>query len=261
MYAAAAARTRIPVERGWTAGRSVSSGLIIVVNYNQEDEISRFIASLGQHNPGLDVVLVDDGSTDRSAELAGQQGLEVLRHGQNRGVGAAIRTGIQHALEGEGYEYVVIMSSNGKMHPEELPRVIAPIEQGRADYVQGSRFLTRGRSIGLSNFRRSAIPLFSLGASALLRHRLTDITCGFRAYRLSLFDHPGVDLGQGWLDRYEMEYYIHFHACRSGAAIEEVPVTIDYSHLSAGRKSKIVPLLGWWSIIRPFVYLATGVKR
>lgn len=247
--------------------QSAAAGLIIVVNYNQEVEIGRFLteldAELGRGQLGLDVVVVDDGSSDRSADIAEERGYKVLRHGSNRGVGAGLRTGILHAKAQGRYDYVVVMSSNGKMRPSELPRVIEPIVAGRADYVQGSRFLKGGRSLNLTGFRKSAIPAFTLFANAMLRRRFTDITCGFRAYRLALFDDPAVQLEQPWLDRYEMEYYIHYHACRSsrGVRIEEVPVTIDYSHLSEGRKSKIVPLVGWWSMTRPFVYLVTGIKH
>lgn len=247
--------------------KSAATGLIIVVNYNQELEIARFLteldAQLTTDKSGLDVVVVDDGSQDRSPEIAEERGYKVLRHGHNRGVGAGIRTGILYAKDEGRYDYVVIMSSNGKMRPSELGRVTEPIVAGRADYVQGSRFLKGGRSLNLTGFRKSAIPAFTLFASAMLKRRFTDITCGFRAYRLALFDDPAVQLEQSWLDRYEMEYYIHYHACRSprGIRIEEVPVTIDYSHLSEGRKSKIVPLVGWWSMTRPFVYLVTGIKH
>lgn len=235
-------------------------GLIVVVNYEQELEIARFLRSLSSANPGLDVIVVDDGSRDESPRIAELLGYRVICHPENRGVGATIRTGIAHARSDGSFDYVVIMSSNGKMHADELPVVIGPIVEGTADYVQGSRFLNGGQSPGLTTFRSGAIPLFSLFASAMLRRRFTDITCGFRAYRLSIFDDPSMNLDQPWLDRYELELYIHYFACRR-ARIVEVPVTIDYSHLAAGRKSKMRPIVGWWSMIRPFVLLTTGVKH
>jgi len=236
-------------------------GLVVVVNYDQEQEIAQFLDRFIPHNPGLDVVLVDDGSRDRSPAIAESYGLKVLRHESNLGVGSAIRTGITYARERGGFGYVVIMSSNGKMHPEEMSRVIGPILDGEADYVQGSRFLNGGRSLSLSVFRSLAIGAYSLLASTILRRRFTDITCGFRAYRLDIFDHPGVNLDQGWLDRYEAELYIHYYACRLGLRIREVPVTIDYSHLSHGRKSKMQAFTGWWSLARPFLLLAFGLRR
>jgi len=238
----------------------VMTGLIIVVNYEQVLEIARFLDGLSVENPGLEVVVVDDGSKDRSSAIAEERGYTVIRHARTRGVGAAIRTGIEYARAQGRYEWVLIMSSNGKMHAKEISTVIAPILEGRADYVQGSRFLKGGRSLALSGFRANAIPAFSLAVSVILRRRFTDITCGFRAYRLSLFDDPRIKLTQDWLDRYEAELYIHYYACRLGVRIVEVPVTIDYSHLAKGRKSKMKPITSWWSMIRPFVLLSTGVK-
>src|SRR5687767_13093697 len=99
-------------------------GLIIVVNFDQEVEIAHFLNALRKMNPGLDVIVVDDGSRDSSAAIAEQLDFEVIRHGVNRGVGAAIRTGIHHAREKGRYEFVLVMSSNGKMRPDEIPTVI-----------------------------------------------------------------------------------------------------------------------------------------
>jgi dolichol-phosphate mannosyltransferase len=236
-------------------------GLIVVVNYEQGLEIGSFLTRLQADNPGLAVIVVDDASRDRSPIIAEGLGFRVIRRTENRGVGAAIRTGIQYARNTGEYEFVVIMSSNGKMRPNELPRVVAPILSDEADYVQGSRFVAEGRALQLSAFRGLAIPLYSLLASGVLRRRFTDITCGFRAYRLSLFNDPRVRLDQDWLDQYETELYIHYYACRLGLRIVEVPVTIDYSHLGPGRKSKIRPGSGWWSLFRPLFLLVLGLRR
>ena len=236
-------------------------GLLIIANYNQEGEIGELLDRVSRSVADHDVVVVDDGSSDKSRELAAARGFLVLAHDRNRGIGAAIRTGINHAIA-NGYDFVTISSANGKIPPEEVGFVSGPVARGEVDYVQGSRFLEPGRSIGLTRFRRATIPLFNILAWFVLRRRFTDITCGFRTYRVDLFTkHPQVRLDQEWLERYEMEYYIHFWACRLGLRIREVPVTIRYNHLEKGRKSKIKPIVGWWSMIRPFVYLGLGLKR
>jgi dolichol-phosphate mannosyltransferase len=237
------------------------TGLLIVVNYEQELEITRFLQTLEKTNSDLEVIVVDDGSRDASPAIAEKLGFRVIRHEANLGVGAAIRTGINHARKEGRYDFVVIMSSNGKMRSDEIPRVIAPILENRADYVQGSRFLKGGRALSLSSFRSAAIPAYSLLASAILNRRFTDITCGFRSYRLSLFENPLVNLDQTWLHRYEAELYIHYYACRLGLRILEVPVTIDYSHLATHRKSKMRKVTGWWSLFRPLLLLSLGIKR
>lgn len=236
-------------------------GLLIVVNFEQEHEIGRFLDKLVASNHGLDVVVVDDGSKDASPQIASRAGYRVLVHPLNLGVGAAIRTGIEYAFSEGVYDFVVIMSSNGKMHPEELDQVTRPILEQGYDYVQGSRFMKDGRVLALSRFRSAAIPLYSAAASMVLGRVFTDITCGFRAYRLWIVRDARVNLQQKWLNRYELELYIHYYACRLGARIIEVPVTIDYSHLAPGRKSKMRPVVSWWSILRPFLLLGLRLRR
>lgn len=235
-------------------------GLLVVVNFDQELEIRRFLSDLGESPFKIDTVVVDDGSRDKSPSIAESMGYRVLRHEKNRGVGAAIRTGIQHARDQGSYDFVAIMSSNGKMRVSDLPAVVAPIMNDTADYVQGSRFMAGGNVLSISKFRGAAIPIYSKFSSAMLGRTFTDITCGFRAYRLSIFDNPKVNLNQDWLDQYEAELYIHYYACHGGHRIVEVPVTIDYSHLEVGRESKMKPFAGWWSLLRPFFLIKLGLK-
>jgi dolichol-phosphate mannosyltransferase len=235
-------------------------GLLIIANYNQELEIGGLLDRAARCHPVADTVVVDDGSTDHSSGIAEAKGFRILRHDRNRGIGAAIRTGIRHA-QSAGYDHVIISSSNGKIQPEEIHIVTAPILDGRAEYVQGSRFMRTGGGENIPTFRRIAIPLFSIGTSILLGRRFTDITCGFRAYRLAMFDDPRVQLDQEWLDRYEMEYYIHWWACHLRLRIVEVPVHIVYGHLTKGRRTKIRPFVDWWSMARPFVYLTLRIRH
>lgn len=243
------------------AGYFLSQGLVIIANYNQGQEIERFLKECLNVLPLDQMLVVDDGSNDGSDQIARQLGFEVIRHSQNMGIGAAIRTGIDFA-NSKGFKWVLISSSNGKMVPAEFPAIFGPVKSGECDYVQGSRFLDLGKSPGLPTFRRFAIPIFSLGVSLLLGRWFTDATCGLRAYRLDFLNNPKIDIRQDWLNRYELEYYIHYHAVRTARLkIKELPVTIRYDHLGEGRKSKIQPIVGWWSMIRPFVLLSLKIKR
>lgn len=235
-------------------------GLIIVCNYNQAVEIGNFLKTLDTYADKKNVIVVDDGSHDGSDNIAESMGYNVLRQGQNMGVGAAIRRGIRHAQE-NGFKFVTLMSSNGKIRPEDLSTVMGPILRGEAEYVTGSRFLNDASSPGLPLFRRISIPLVSIFSTIVLGRRFSDITCGYRSYLLKIFDDPRMKIDQEWLNRYEMEYYIHYWACRQDIRIVEVPVNIVYKHLEKGRTSKIKPFIGWWSMLRPFVYLGLGLKK
>ncbi len=234
--------------------------LLIVVNYNQSLEIENFLKSLVKYWPIGQTLLVDDGSVDNSPKIAKDLGYNCIEHKRNKGVGAAIRTGIFYAKNNQ-FKAVVIMSSNGKMVPSQIERVVGPLVAGKADYVTGSRFLQNGESPGLTFFRRCSIPIFSLICTILLGRKFSDITCGFRCYRIDFLFQGHCDIDQDWLSRYELEYYIHFWACRLGLKIQEVSVTIRYDHLKRHRLSKIRPVVDWWSMLRPLIFLRLGLRK
>ncbi len=234
--------------------------LLTVANFNQVHEIKNFLPDVLNYWDREHMIVVDDGSNDGSQDYPEELGIRTYRHGHNRGGGAAIRTAIFHAKENK-YKASLLMSSNGKMKPIEIERLITPVINGEADYTTGSRFMDGGASPGLTPFRRAMIPIFSVLASLSLFRRFSDITCGFRCYKLDFLFNSECDIGQAWLNRYEMEYYIHFWACKLGLRIQEVPVTIRYDHLKRNRFSKIRPLIDWWSMMKPLVYLRLGLRK
>lgn len=232
--------------------------LVTVLTFNEGEKLTELVRRFPADG-GFSLLFVDDGSTDGTCDFLKNGGYDVIRHETNLGVGAGIRTGVRYARQ-NGFDVIVIMAGNGKMLPEEIDRLVRPILDGKADYVQGSRYLEGGKAPNLPLFRHVAIKLFTVAASAVLGFRGSDVTCGFRAYRLSVFDDPSIDIEQDWLDEYEMEYYIHYRVIKSGYRVTEVPVSMVYPE---GDKSysKIRPLVGWWSMIRPWVYLTLKLKR
>jgi dolichol-phosphate mannosyltransferase len=207
-----------------------------------------------------EVVVVDDGSTDDTAEAAAAFPVTVIRHSSNKGVGAVIKTALRHALD-QKYDVFLIMAGNGKDDPQEIPRLLQAIENG-CDYVQGSRFASGGTSEDLPLFRRLMVPASAMLFRLLTGFRGTDALNGFRAYRLHLLGDPHIDVWQDWLDRYELEMYVHYKALTLGYKVAEVPVTKSYRHFSKGATySHIRPFVDWWSIVRPIVYLTLGLRR
>ena len=208
-----------------------------------------------------EVLVVDDGSTDRSAEVARQAGAAVVSLGSTKGVGAAIRAGYRHAVDNR-YDVAVVVAGNNKDAPEEIPALVDPIADGRADLVQGSRWLSPAADLGeMPAYRRVATRVHPLLFSLAARRRVTDSTNGFRAVRTSLLRDPGIDLDQPWLDEYELEPYLYLRAIRSGHPVVEVPVTKVYPPRQQGRQTKMKPLVGWWSILRPLLYVGLGLRR
>lgn len=207
-----------------------------------------------------EVLVVDDGSTDRSPEAAREHGATVLSLGRTAGVGAALRAGYRYARD-HGYDIAVVVAGNNKDAPEEIPRLLEPIADGRADFVQGSRWLSRQANFGpMPTYRKVATRLHPLLFSLVARQRVTDSTNGFRAVRTSVLDDPRLELQQPWLDEYELEPYLFLKIIDLGYRATEVPVTKVYPPKQLGQ-TKMRPFVGWWSILRPLVYVGLRLKR
>jgi dolichol-phosphate mannosyltransferase len=207
-----------------------------------------------------ELLVIDDGCTDRSPEVARSHGATVLPLGRTVGVGAALRAGYKYALD-KGYDVAVVMAGNNKDSPEEIPILLDPIADGRADFVQGSRFLKGDANFGpMPLYRKLATRVHPLLFSLAARHRVTESTNGFRALRTSMLRDPRIALDQPWLDEYELEPYLLFKAIRLGYGVAEVPVTKIYPPKKLGQ-TKMKPITGWWSILRPLFYLGLGLKE
>lgn len=206
-----------------------------------------------------EVIVYDDGSTDGSGEEAAREGAKILRGEVRRGVGHTIREGIRYARENK-FDVMVIMAGNDKDDPREIPRLLDPIVNDGHHFVQGSRYLPGGGWGNMPMYRQVATRfVHPLLFSAITRRRITDSTNGFRAFRLSLFDDPAMRIDQEWLDQYELEPYIFYQAIRLGYKVREVPVHKVYPDWNLGY-TKMKPITGWWSILRPLVYLGLGIK-
>jgi dolichol-phosphate mannosyltransferase len=233
--------------------------LAVPVAFNEERKIG---SVLDRFQPGLvdDVIVLDDGSTDGTAEVIRNKGVKILSHETRRGVGAAIRSAIRYARD-HGYDVIVILAGNDKDRPSEIPRLLAPIAENQYDFVQGSRYLPGGDFGNMPAYRQIATRwVHPLLFSIITRTRITDSTNGMRAIRLSILDDPRIRLDQDWLDQYELEPYLLYQAIRLGYRFKEVPVTKIYPQKSLGY-TKMKPITGWWSILRPIFLLSLGIRK
>jgi glycosyltransferase involved in cell wall biosynthesis len=172
-------------------------------------------------------VVVDDGSTDATADIAGQAGAVVVRHPMNLGQGEGLRSGFATA-EALGADVVVTMDADGQHDPAELSALVGPVVSDEADYVQGSRFL--GRYDDAGGVRDVGIRFFTGLINLLARTRITDCTNGYRAIRVR--ELTRLDLVE---DRFSASEIL-IETAAAGLRMREVPVHIRSRHAGTSRK-------------------------
>lgn len=195
--------------------------LVVVPAWNEEAVLPHVLDELTAHLPDTDVLVVNDGSTDGTADVVrAHPGAMLLDLPLNLGVGGAMRAGFRFAQR-HGYDRVVQLDADGQHNPADVARVVALLDEG-ADVAIGARFAGEG-DYQVRGPRRWAMGLLSAVLSRTAATRLTDTTSGFRganARAIALFarDYPAEYLGD------TVESLVI--ACRAGLRIRQTPVTM-----------------------------------
>lgn len=197
--------------------------LVIVPALNEAATVGAVVDAI-RASSGWDVLVIDDGSVDATADVARAAGAAVAVHPVNLGVGAAIRTGFRVAAD-RGYRTVVQVDADGQHDVDSVAAILAPVLAGEADLVVGSRFamgyeLSRARSMGMR--------LLSSVVSRRLGQRIGDTTSGFRSFGAAAIDRFSLEYPSEYLSD-TVEALLLAHA--SGLRIVERPVTM---HQRAG---------------------------
>jgi glycosyltransferase involved in cell wall biosynthesis len=227
--------------------------IAIVPALNEEDSVGRVIDELRAFDPGLDIVVVDDGSVDATSHVAATKGARVLRLPFNLGIGGAVQTGFRYAFEHD-YDVAVRVDGDGQHDPAQLGRVLEPVLRGDADIAVGSRFAADGASgYRSSRTRRIGIRLLARIVSRIVGRRVTDTTSGFQALNregIALFardyphDYPEV----------EATVMVFRHRLR----LVEVPVEMRER---GGGRSSITALHSIYYMVKVLLAIFVGLFR
>jgi glycosyltransferase involved in cell wall biosynthesis len=225
--------------------------IAIVPAYNEALNIGRVIDELRAFDPSIEIIVISDGSSDRTAEVAAELGAHVLKLPFNIGIGGAVQTGFRYAWE-NGYELAVRCDGDGQHDPAELGKVLAPVVAGDVDICVGSRFVG-GDGYRSSATRRVGIRLLAAVVSLISRQRVTDTTSGFQALNrraIGLFaaDYPH--------DYPEVEGMVM--TMRHGLRLSEVPVAMREREFGS---SSITALRSIYYMVKVLTALFVGLFR
>jgi len=214
--------------------------------------VARTVAEIRRTNPGVDVLVVDDGSGDRTAQRAEEAGASVARLPFNLGVGGAMRTGYRYAQRHD-YDVAVQIDADGQHDPTFLPLLLTRLQD--ADIVIGARFAREGDSYRVRGPRRWAMSLLAMVLSRIGRTRLTDTTSGFRvanrrAIAVFAAHYPAEYLGD------TVESLVI--AIRTGCTVAQEPV--DMRIREAGQASQS-PIKSTMYLLRAIVALGLALVR
>ncbi len=202
-----------------------ASLLVIIPAWNEARSVGDVVRQVRAE--GHDVVVVDDGSTDGTGELAATAGAVVVRLPVNLGVGAALRCGFRFAID-RGYDAVVQVDADGQHPPQAIARLLDAADESGAHLVSGSRFAGEGAGMEVGKLRRTVMALLARSASRATGATITDATSGFRLIRTPLLEQFARTFPAHYLgDTYEAVV----SAGRAGYVVREVPVTMrERSH-------------------------------
>jgi glycosyltransferase involved in cell wall biosynthesis len=217
----------------------MSRHLLILPAHNEASNLPRVIPEARAAAPGYDLVVIDDGSRDKTAAVAASLGAQVVTLPVNLGYGGAVQTGFRYAVE-HGYDLAVVMDSDGQHDPAGIHLLAETVLSGQADVAVGSRF--RGRMAYHQPWvKRVGMRLFAWTVSKITRHEVTDPTSGFQALNrdaLRFFAHDNYPVDYPDADTLLVLHY-------AGFRVVEVPVTMRE------RLSGVSMHSGW----KPFYYV------
>ena len=227
--------------------------LVIIPAFNEEASLPAVLSDLGRRWPSFDVLVVDDGSTDGTAQVARAAGVAVATLPYNLGIGGALRTGFRYAVQ-HGYERGIQFDADGQHDAAEIPRLLGALDDG-ADMVVGSRFANSQSGYGVGRIRGGAMLLLRIGVRLLIGRSFTDTSSGFRAFSQRALDYFARTYPVDYMDSVEALLL----ACYAGFEVVEIPTRMHTR--SGGVASTRSVRLAYHFVRLTIVMLASASRR
>ena len=213
----------IPILATMSEFDSTHRVLVVIPALNESESIAGVIRAIRAASQALDVLVVDDGSTDDTARVARAAGATVVSLPYNLGVGGALRTGFRYATR-HGYDAVIQADADGQHPAEGIPALMAELDKG-ADLVIGSRFLAGDRHYEVERTRGLAMEILRRSVRILLGQSVADCTSGFRGFSRPMYEHFSRSYPREFLSDTVEALLI---AGYGGYVISEVPVRMQH---------------------------------
>ncbi len=217
--------------------------IVIIPAYNEEQNVARVIRSIRTYLPGADVLVINDGSRDRTAQMAAAAGARVVSLTYNMGYGSAVQTGYKYARD-NGYRYLAQIDADGQHDPVYIREMLAILHRGDADLVIGSRFLF-DNGYHAPFVKRIGMLLFGTIATWATKQKVSDPTSGYQALDRKAFCYCATDVYP--TDFADADVLIMLH--RAGLRVREVAVKM---YPSVNQKSRY---LNMYSFLTPVYYI------
>ncbi|MEX0661306.1 MAG: polyprenol monophosphomannose synthase [Balneolaceae bacterium] len=228
-----------------------SDTLVTIPTYNEASNISRLIISLMKLEMEVDILILDDGSPDGTAELVKEKQQEypnrihLIERKEKMGLGSAYIKGFQYALE-KGYQYICEMDADFSHNPEDIPKLVAPVKSGEADIAIGSRY---SDGISIVNWPLSRLILSyaaNLYARSITGLPVKDTTAGFKCIHRDVLSKVNIEKIRS--NGYAFQIEIHFRAWKAGFRLKEVSIIFREREEGVSKMSKTIVREAIWRV-------------
>ena len=221
--------------------------------FNEENQIQKLLVELKKLDTKyhIDFVIINNNSTDNSLNYISKSKFKFYNLRKNRGIGYSLILSIKYALK-KNYDILIQLAGNNKMSPNDIPNFLEMIVEKKYDYVTGSRFFEKKNYSSNPIFRIISIKILSFFFSFLFKKKITDATCGFKAFKVNIFKDKMIFFNKKKFYTYGFEYYSYGKILISNK-IKHCETSAMMRYPKKGIYSHIKPITDWVIIIKGYL--------